>query len=92
MDTRKTRNAAQTSAQSYFTKSANSQETAKKALKKERSAVETKITKLRELRLAKEADERSEAEKIKAEAGPAAAPPPPKPKAPAKAKPVRFSY
>ena len=90
MEPRKTRNAAQT-AQSYFTKAANSRETAKRTGKKERSAVESKIMKLREQRLAKEAEDRLQAEKDEAAnpKAPERAARQPRPARPAR---LRFTY
>lgn len=59
-------NSAQTSAQTYFRKTEQSDELIKKTLKKERAASAAKTANLRQLRLAKEAADKEEAEKLEA--------------------------
>ena len=59
-------NSAQTSAQTYFRKTEQSDELIKKTLKKERAASAAKTANLRQLRLAKEAADKEEAEKLQA--------------------------
>ena len=67
------RNAMQKGAQRYFAKAAKDETLAKDISKKERNAGAAKMARLRELRLAKEAQEKAEAEKVAA-AKPNAAP------------------
>ena len=91
MDRHKPQNAAQKSAQTYFTKAAKS-DTLAKQTRKERSVTETKTAKLRELRLAKEAADKTEAERLAAETGIPIPEPKPKRAPAAKSTVVRFSY
>ena len=64
---RKPQNNAQKSAQTFFTKAGQDESLAKQTRKKERTAVATKTAKLRELRLAKEAADKVEADRMAAE-------------------------
>ena len=59
-------NSAQNSAQTYFRKADKSDDLIKKARKKERAASTAKTANLRQLRLAKEAADKEEAEKLQA--------------------------
>jgi hypothetical protein len=90
---RKPQNSAQKSAQSFFTKSGQDESLAKQTRKKERTAVTAKTAKLRELRLAKEAADKVESDRMAAE-HPAPARPERRKRAPvAKApKVMRFTY
>jgi len=59
-------NSAQTSAQTYFRKAEQSDELIKKTRRKEQAASAAKTANLRQLRLAKEAADKEEAEKLEA--------------------------
>ena len=67
------RNAMQKGAQKYFAKAAKDETLAKEISKKEQRAGAAKMARLRELRLAKEAGEKAEADKLAADK-PSAAP------------------
>ncbi len=64
------KNSAQNSAQTYFRKTERNDSLIKRERKKERAASTAKTANLRQLRLAKEAADKEEAEKLQA-AGPA---------------------
>jgi hypothetical protein len=66
-DHMKPQNAAQKGAQKYFSKTASDDTLAKQIRKKERSASATKTARLRALRLAKEAADKEEADKLAAQ-------------------------
>jgi hypothetical protein len=61
------REAARRTAQSHFTHTERRDEMVRAEIAKERAAVDAKTAKLRALRLAKEASERAEAERVAAE-------------------------
>jgi hypothetical protein len=63
----KPRNAIQQSAQKYFAKTAQAEMVTKAIGKKERSAGAAKIARLKALRLAKEAGDKEEADKLAAQ-------------------------
>jgi hypothetical protein len=60
-------NSSEKNAQKYFRKAEQSDTSAKQSLKKERSAIAANTARLRGLRLAKEAQDKEEAEKVAAE-------------------------
>jgi len=92
MNRSKNLNAAQKSAQSHFTKAAASEGQAKQTVKQQRNAMEAKTSRLRELRMAKEAADKLEADKRVADGG-AVVPPKRRRAAPApKPTVVRFTY
>lgn len=62
-----TRTAARNRAQTHFKSSEQRESAVRAELEKERAAVETKTAKLRALRLAREAEERAEADRLAAE-------------------------
>lgn len=64
------RQAARTRAQNQFKSSDQREDAIRAEIEKERAAVDAKTAKLRALRLAKEAEEKAEAERIAAEAPP----------------------
>jgi len=78
MEDQKSLNPAQKGAQKYFTKAAQDDTLAKELRKKERSAMAAKTAKLRALRLAKEAADKEEADRLAGQKTDAA--PSPKPK------------
>ena len=93
MDHQTKQSTAQKGAQKYFTKTAPDDTLAKQTRKKERAAGAAKTAKLRGLRLAKEAADREEADKLAAETVGTA--PPARRKRAAAVKPagmVRMSY
>lgn len=61
------REALRRNAQSHFTHSERRDELVRQEIEKERAALDAKTAKLRALRLAKEATERAEAERVAAE-------------------------
>ena len=63
-------------AQSHFTHSERRDELVRQEIEKERAAVDAKTAKLRALRLAQEASEKVEAERLAAERAKAGVPPP----------------
>ena len=75
MDRPTKQNAAQKSAQTYFNKTGQDDTSLNKQARKERAATDAKTAKLRALRLAKEAADKEEAERLAAQPG-AAAPAP----------------
>jgi hypothetical protein len=87
-DHMKPANAAQKGAQKYFTKTGQDDALAKETRKKERTATAAKTARLRALRLAKEAADKEEADKLAAQKTDTPAPAPRK--RVAAAKPVKF--
>ena len=73
------REAARRTAQSHFTHTERRDELVRAEIAKERAAVDAKTAKLRALRLAKEASERAESERVAAERAKAGAAEPKKP-------------
>jgi hypothetical protein len=88
----KPQNAAQKSAQTYFNKAAQDDSVAKQSRKKERATADAKTAKLRALRMAKEAADKQEADRLAAEPGHVAPTPRRKRAAPAKPTVQRFTY
>jgi hypothetical protein len=70
------RDALRRNAQSHFTHTERRDELVRQEIEKERAAVDAKTAKLRALRLAKEASERAEAERLAAERVKSGAPAP----------------
>jgi nucleoid-associated protein YgaU len=66
------RDAVRRNAQSHFTHTERRDELVRQEIEKERAATDAKTAKLRAMRLAKEASDRAEAEKLAAERGKAA--------------------
>ena len=78
-DPNERREAVRRTAQSHFTHTERRDEMVRAEIQKERAAVDAKTAKLRALRLAKEASERAEAERVASERAKAGVPEPKKP-------------
>jgi hypothetical protein len=70
------RDALRRNAQSHFTHTERRDELVRQEIEKERAAVDAKTAKLRALRLAKEASEKAEADRLAAERGESGMPAP----------------